>query len=107
MIACGLNLTQSYLRGIGVLDHSQSDLRIALKQLKHLKESNKESRGFVNWNYYHGSKKMADVEKTLGYTFRNKLWLVEALTHKSYVDQNQACSDSAAYWRNNEPECDD
>ena len=31
---------------------------------------------------------MRQVEQMLGYTFKNKLWMVEALTHKSYVDQN-------------------
>lgn len=88
MIACGLNLTQSYLRSIGVLDFSQTDLKLALAQLKQLKETNRESRGFVNWNYAHGPKNMVEVERKLGYTFKNKLWLIEALTHKSYVDQS-------------------
>ena len=32
---------------------------------------------------------MRDVETKIGYTFKNKLWLVEALTHKSYIDQNK------------------
>lgn len=31
---------------------------------------------------------MDQVEKKLGYTFKNKLWMIEALTHKSYIDQN-------------------
>lgn len=62
MIACGLNLTQSYLKSIGVLDFTQTDLKLALAQLKHLKENNRDSQGFVNWNYEYGPKNMADVE---------------------------------------------
>ena len=33
--------------------------------------------------------KMQQIEAKIGYKFKNKLWLVEALTHKSYIDQNK------------------
>lgn len=59
-------------------------MRLALSELKILKESNVDSIGYVNWNY--SRKNFDKVEEILGYTFKNKLWLVEALTHKSYVD---------------------
>ena len=32
---------------------------------------------------------MAEVEKKINYEFKNKVWLVEALTHKSFMDSNK------------------
>ena len=32
---------------------------------------------------------LKQIEKKINYTFKNKLWLVEALTHKSYIDINK------------------
>lgn len=87
-IACGLNLTQSFLRKIGVLKTSQQALKRGLKRLKKLKEGNKYSKRFVKKHYEDETYQIPRVEKILGYTFKNKLWLVEALTHKSFVDQS-------------------
>lgn len=87
-IACGLNLTQSFLRKIGVLTTSQSELELGLQRLKRVKEGNPQSQRFVKKNYEDETNKIPEVERILGYTFKNKLWLVEALTHKSFVDQS-------------------
>ena len=38
---------------------------------------------------------MAQVEKKINYTFKNKVWLVEALTHKSYIDSNKSRVDDS------------
>ena len=32
---------------------------------------------------------MKKIEEKIQYKFRNKVWLVEALTHKSYIDTNK------------------
>ena len=33
-VACGLNMTQSYLKEIMVLDHTQDELEVQLRELK-------------------------------------------------------------------------
>lgn len=97
-IACGLNTAQNYLREIKVLEYSQSQLCTKLKRLKRLKENNPASQSFINYIYHQDKyKNIPEVEKLIGYEFKNKLWLVEALTHKSYIDQNQAKQDHFHY----------
>ena len=32
--------------------------------------------------------KITSIEQKIGYTFKCKTWLIEALTHKSAIDQN-------------------
>lgn len=59
-----------------------------LKRLKKLKEGNGYSQRFVKKHYEDETYQIPKVEKILGYTFKNKLWLIEALTHKSFVDQS-------------------
>lgn len=45
--------------------------------------------------------KLREIESKIGYTFKCKLWLVEALTHKSYIDQNKPAQDRERYLRQN------
>lgn len=42
---------------------------------------------FLNFQY--GQGKLSLVEKKIGYTFRNKIWLLEAMTHKSFMDTSK------------------
>jgi hypothetical protein len=50
-VACGLNLTQNYLKSIGVLNETQDTLVRKLKELKTKKENHKEGKNFVNYIY--------------------------------------------------------
>jgi dsRNA-specific ribonuclease len=88
-VACGLNLTQNYLKSIGVLNVSQDVLADKLADLKSKKEDHPEGIAFVHAKYNENNNKMAEVERTINYVFKNKVWLVEALTHKSYMDSNK------------------
>lgn len=88
-MACGLNLTQNYLRQIGVLKFDQSQLEQQLRSLKHRKGLNPHTREFVYIKTSEKNAEMLQIEAKIGYTFKDKLWLVEALTHKSYIDQNR------------------
>ena len=85
-MACGLNMTQNFLRRIGVLQVPQKELKQSLLTIKFRKEQNGYSKMFVERKYHENNRKMAEVERKIGYEFENKLWLVEALTHKSYID---------------------
>lgn len=85
-VACGLNLTQDYLWSINVLKFKQEHLYHKLKELKRRKEGNKDTQAFVKNRMKDPSMRMGDVEAKIGYKFKNQLWMVEALTHKSYID---------------------
>ena len=54
-----------------------------------MKETNRDSRGFVNWNYSHGPKNMVEVEKKLEYILeRHSDEKLAALsTGKQHVNQ--------------------
>lgn len=43
---------------------------------------------FLNFQYNQGNLKL--VEKKINYTFKNKIWLLEAMTHKSFMDTSKA-----------------
>ena len=58
-----------------------------MRELKSLKENNQASKPFLNFQYNQGNLKM--VEKKIGYTFKNKIWLLEAMTHKSFMDTSK------------------
>ena len=58
-----------------------------LREVKSLKENNPASIPFLNFQYNQG--KLSLVEKKIGYTFRNKIWLLEAMTHKSFMDTSR------------------
>ena len=88
-VACGLNLTQNYLKKIEVLKFTQGDLLEKLLALKKRKESNTEAKLFRDQKTQENNGYMLEVEQKINYEFKNKLWLVEALTHKSYIDQKQ------------------
>jgi len=85
-VACGLNLTQDYLCSINVLKFKQEHLYHKLKELKRRKEGNKDTQAFVKNRMKDPSMRMGEVEGKIGYKFKNQLWMVEALTHKSYID---------------------
>jgi hypothetical protein len=72
-----------------VLNYDQSELHKKLKDLKRKKSQNKLTREFVQIKMEENNGKMKQIEETIGYKFKNPLWLVEALTHKSYIDQHQ------------------
>ena len=38
-------------------------------------------------------KSIVEVEKIIGYTFKNKKLLITALTHSSFVNENKSCED--------------
>ena len=88
-VACGLNMTQTYLKRIGVLEKDQDELLKKLIDLKRKKKNNHESQRFVNKLWNDNDCRMYEVEEKIKYEFKDKLWLVEALTHKSYIDQNK------------------
>lgn len=41
---------------------------------------------FVQIKMEENGGKMKEIEAKINYKFKNKVWLVEALTHKSYID---------------------
>jgi len=43
---------------------------------------------FLNFQYNQGNLKL--VETKINYTFKNKIWLLEAMTHKSFMDTSKA-----------------
>jgi dsRNA-specific ribonuclease len=85
-VTCGLNTTQNYLKSINVLKFDQGELLDRLEKLKMRKEQNRQTMEFVQIKMTENNGRMKKIEGNIGYTFKNKLWLVEALTHKSYID---------------------
>ena len=81
-IACGVNLTQDFLRDLGVLKYNQAHLAQEMVRLQQ-DALNKESKLKV---HFYEVYKQNEVEKIIGYEFRNKAFLVTALMHKSYID---------------------
>jgi hypothetical protein len=71
---------------IKVLNHPQRELRRKLDLLKQLKENNPHSMSFLQLQY---NGKMKEVEDKIQYKFKNKIWLLEALTHKSFMDTSK------------------
>jgi dsRNA-specific ribonuclease len=53
---------------------------------------------FVQIKMEENNGRMKKIEETIGYKFKNRLWLVEALTHKSYIDQNKPEQDRRNYF---------
>ena len=84
-LACGLNCTQDYLRIIGVLEHDQAHL---MQEMCKLVERQKEKSTHLDEEFYE-RRGMAAVEGIIGYTFKCKAWLIEALTHKSYSREHE------------------
>lgn len=81
-IACGVNLTQDFLRDLGVLKYNQAHLAQEMVRLQQ-DALKKESKLKV---HFYDVYKQNEVEKIIGYEFRNKAFLVTALMHKSYID---------------------
>ena len=59
IVACGLNLTQNYLKSIGVLNEDQQKLKFKLAELKGKKENHPDGIQFVNFKYYEDNNRMA------------------------------------------------
>ena len=79
-LVCGVNFTQDYLRKIGVLKHDQKHL---MTEMRKLIEAQEEKSGELEKEFF-DKFDMKQVEKIIGYEFKCKAWLIEALTHKSY-----------------------
>lgn len=79
-LVCGVNFTQDYLRKIGVLKHDQ---KLLMTEMKKLVEAQQEKSGELEKEFY-DKFNMKQVEEIIGYDFKCKAWLIEALTHKSY-----------------------
>lgn len=84
-LACGLNCTQDYLRTIGVLEYDQAHL---MNEMQKLVGRQKEKSDNLDQEFYH-ARNMVEVEKIMGYDFKCKAWLIEALTHKSYSREHE------------------
>lgn len=82
-IACGLNLTQEYLATIGILKHKQEALAEKLQEMT--EKQQKIEAKLVGTMI--STKDIESVQKKIGYEFKCKTWLIEALTHKSAIDQ--------------------
>lgn len=79
-LTCGLNCTQDYLRRIGVLEYDQQHL---MERMTELVVKQKEKSQHLDEEFY-ASRNMKAVERIIGYDFKCKAWLIEALTHKSF-----------------------
>jgi endoribonuclease Dicer len=96
-VACGLNLTQNYLKQIKVLHYDQETLKARLIDLKMRKAANLSTQQFVMFKIMENGGKLLEIETKIGYVFKNRLWLVEALTHKSYIEQNKPEADRRVF----------
>ena len=93
-IACGLNTAQGFLKSIGVLESTPAELKEALHEIKAWKRGSawrqrQVARLLGAVLAEQGKFETTDIERTLGYEFKDKVWLLEALTHKSYLDTGQ------------------
>lgn len=91
-LSSGFRTTQSFLHMLGILKISHSDLNHFIRKDIENLVANKETMGHI-WKLA-GRAEVRNVERVLGYEFKNKAYLVQALCHKSYVEAYAKKNDS-------------
>lgn len=72
-----------------MLKFDQAKLKSELEKLKWRKNLNQKVQLMIHAKINENNGKLLGIQDKLGYEFKDKVWLVEALTHKSYIDQNR------------------
>jgi dsRNA-specific ribonuclease len=87
-ISCGMFTIQQFLQELGILNHPIADYNKSLNDNYRPSLTREEAIKDYNLPSDYNLKKLATLEETLGYKFKNTYLLLNALTHKSYKEFN-------------------